>query len=310
VKYLAALLCTIPVTAFALSEPQPSAKDGHVRTVAYDPMNRTELVIRAGDVTNITFQPMETIDHAIKAETAPFDYPMPKQGDDAGYSNNLPIIGKKAGGANLVVITRAAPPDDKERAYNIYVRVVDADDPAVTYQLTFTYGAAFQVAKAPDPNAPRQLSWKEKKAAADAEIAAARLRSDVSYGPQNVNYKAQGKYGQISPVTARDNGSLTAFRYPVNMQQPAFYRVLDNRPGVAAACSGQRMDGADLKAPEEAVNTRVVNDEVIVDHTAPHWRVRSGEMVIDLYNCGYDPVGTSTGTGTGSPDVVRRIVAR
>ncbi len=309
--FAAALLCSVSTAAFAADKFDPSA---HVMEAAYSPMKRTELVIQAGNVSNITFQSMESIDHVVKADTAPFDYPVVKEGSstDAGYTNNLPIIGKKVGTGNLVVITRAAPPQDKERVYNIYVRVVEADEPAVAYQLTFTYGPQDRVVPPPDPAAPKVLSWKEKKAAQDAEIAAARLRSDVGYGPRNDKYLAQGRARAIGPVRAFDNGALTAFSYPGNMAQPSFFRVTGNNVGMtAAACAGRPMTSAELQAPEEAVNTRVVNGLLIVDHTAPHWRVRSGEAVIDIYNCGYTiPTLDPTGTGTGSPDVVRRIVQR
>jgi type IV secretory pathway VirB9-like protein len=308
----------VPISAHALSEPSPSPRDEHVRTVAYDPANRIHLTLQQGSVTNITFGPMEMIDHVVKADTAPFDYPAHKDDNSGEFLNNLPLIGKTPGSGTLVVITRGAPPNDRERAYNFAIRTVAApfagvDDAAATFQLTISYTAQDRIAgpAAPvDSTAPKVMSWKEKKAAADAELQAARLRSDVGYGPQNTSYLAQGTAKSLAPVTAIDNGALTAFRYPVNMAQPAVFKVLDGHEGLPAPCGGQKAATAELEASEEAVNTRVVNDMLVIDHTAPHWRLRSGEAVIDVFNCGWNPLGTSPGTGTQSPDVVRRIVAR
>jgi type IV secretion system protein VirB9 len=315
------LLVTLlsPLPAHALSEPSPSPRDEHVRTVAYDPQNRIHLTIQQGGVTNITFGPMELIDHVVSADSAPFDYPQKKKegAAEAGdFLNNLPIIGKTPGTGSLVVITRGAPPNDKERAYNFAVRTVAAppggDDPAVTYQLNISYAAQFQAPIPVDLSTPKatSLSWKEKKALADYELATARLRADVGYGPQNRNYIAQGRERAIVPLEAFDNGQLTAFRFPGNMAQPAIFKVIGQQNGLPPATCQNPRAATDLEAMEEAVNTRVVNDLVIIDHTAPHWRIRSGEAVADIDNCGYTVPITPSLSGTQSPDVVRRIVAK
>jgi hypothetical protein len=73
-------------------------------------------------------------------------------------------------------------------------------------------------------------------------------------------YLAQGAAHSLSPVAAFDNGALTAFRYPGNMSQPAVFKVIDNHEGQPEACiPGGHATKAELEAPEQAVNTRVVD---------------------------------------------------
>ena len=52
---LAIVSCLTAAPALALSDPAVSNKDAHIRTVAYDPLNRTPLVLQKGMVTNVTF---------------------------------------------------------------------------------------------------------------------------------------------------------------------------------------------------------------------------------------------------------------
>lgn len=316
------LLSLGTVPAWALSEPAASTKDQHVRTVAYDPQNRVQLIIQEGGATNITFDSMEFIQHTVKADTAPFGYPKLEKEGEGPVTNNLPLVGLKPGVGTLVVITRHAPPDDKERAYNFSIKVVpapsDGDDPNVTYQLTFTYGPEIRPVAPRETTAmmvssavtatPRQLTWKERKAQKDAEALREKLRADVTYGPKNIQYWAQGRNNGLAPVVAFDNGQLTAFRYPGNMAQPAVFRVVDNRLGQPAVCSGERATTAELEAPEQQENTTTRDDMLVVQETAPHWRLRSGESVIDVWNCGYNPIGYNPGTGTNTPEVVRRVI--
>jgi type IV secretion system protein VirB9 len=311
------LLCSsIATPVWALNDPTVSPKDGMDRTVVYDPHNRVLLIIQQDGLAVITFDPMESIEQVVKVDNAPFGYACDnasadqKQQCEASYSNNLPLVGKTAGSGDLVVLTRGAPPsNDKERSYIFTVKVVAGDDPAVTKHLTFSYPAQYQTPAPPDPNKPRVPTWQERKAQKDAEIMRDRLRTDVTFGPRNTHYLAQGTSRELAPLAAFDNGTLTAFRYPGNMNQPAAFRVIDNHQGTPEACiPGGRAIKEELEAPEQAVNSRVVDDLLTIDETAPHWRLRSGEAVLDVWNCGYDAIGHNPETGTGLPDVTRRII--
>jgi type IV secretion system protein VirB9 len=117
-----------------------------------------------------------------------------------------------------------------------------------------------------------------------------------------------GRDKDIAPTEVHDNTRLTALRYPGNMGHPAVFKVNDGVQGKPSICQGQRPTSAELQAPEQTVDTTVVDDMIVVQQTAPHFRLRSGDEVLDLYNCDYDPIGSNPGTGTTSPDVVRHVI--
>ena len=77
------------------------------------------------------------------------------------------------------------------------------------------------------------------------------------------------------------------------MGHPAVFKVNDGVQGKPSICRGQRPTKAELQAPEQTVDTTVMDDMVVVQQTAPHFRLRSGEEVLELYNCDYDPIGSN-----------------
>jgi len=303
---LTALLLGTALPAWALTAPSSAGKDEHVRQVAYDPQNRTALVLQQGLVTNVTFDPMERIERVVLPDAnGPVGLlKADKEVNQAPLINNLPLFGAAPGSTDMVVIT--VSPDGRERPYLFALKVVaapkDGEAPEVTFSLAFTYPLQEKVAA----QAKAQASWQQRQAARAKETAEARLNTDVFYGRQNWKYLAQGRVRDIVPVEAHDNGRLTAFRYPGNMAHPALFVVLDGRQGAPEACTTGRSGGND--APEQAVSTTIVDDLIVVQRTAPHFRIRSGDEVVEVYNCGWDPIGSNPGTGTTSPDVVRRVV--
>jgi len=326
----ALLLCTVSLPAWALSDPTPSPRDTMVRTVAYDPLNRVPLTIQQGGIVVVTFDPSETIEQVVKTGDAPFTYACDntsndqKQQCEASYTNNLPLVGRTSGAADLVVLTRQKP-DDRERSYIFAVTVTtDGKDPTITKHLTFTYGAGDRPSEpkadrplldrehvASDDRPPaRPMTWKEKKAKAENDIYIAALQSDPAFGDQNYRYVVQGRDRNIAPVAASDNYHITGFRYPGNMPQPSIFKVEDGVQGPPAVCTGGHSSGAELTAPEQAVNTVVRQDVIVVHETWPHWRLRSGEQVVDIWNCAYNAIGYNPGTGTDDPNVVRRVIRR
>ena len=139
-------------------------------------------------------------------------------------------------------------------------------------------------------------------------VAESRLNTDVFYGQQNWAYVAMSNFRTITPIEAHDNGRLTAFRYPGNMDHPAVFKVLDGSQAASAACHEGRPTKDELTAPEQMVSTTVMDDMIVVQQTAPHFRLRAGDQVADVWNCAWDAVGSNPGTGTVSPDVYRRVV--
>ncbi len=302
-----ALLCTaLLVTAV------PGYADEAIRTEAYSPQSRTSLVIQQGRVTNITFNVMERIKRIVAVEPGPISTLGKDSSNQEPLVNNLPIFGKSPGSTNLVVITLSL--DGMERSYLFTVRVVPTpadgtEDPTATFSLTFKYPKAQAPATAVRPSSSSQvtaISWRQKQAAKGKEIAEAKLNSDAFFGPQNLKYLAQGRSRDIAPLAVSDNGRLTAFRYPGNLGVPSVFVVQDAKNGVPDVCTtGQSTDN---EAPEQTVQATINGDLVVVQRTAAHFRLRAGREVIEIYNCGYDPIGQNPGTGTSSPDVVRRVI--
>lgn len=308
IRPLIAMLC-LATPAFALSELETLAKDSHVRVVVYDPQNRTPLVLQKDMVTNVTFGAEERIKRVMQVEDGPIETVSPdklKNGDT--MLTNLPLFGKVVGSTTLVALTIL--PDGSERPYLFAVRVIPTprdggEDPAATFQLTFTYPTQIKQAQVQKAVA----TWQEKAKTKAQEIAEARLNTDVFYGSQSYAYRANGKFRNLSPVAGLDNGRLTAFRYPGNMPYPAVFKVNDGQQGQAPICKeGGKPTRESLEAPEQVLSFDRRDDLLVVHQTAAHFRLRADNEVIDVWNCAYDPIGANPGTGTTSPDVYRRVI--
>ena len=300
-RALLGALLALPVYAAAHAEQA-------VRVEAYEPQKRTSLVLQKGRVTNVTFSVMERIKRIVSVDPGPVSTIGKDDKNQEALINNLPLFGQSLGNTNLVVIT--VSPDGMERAYLFTIRVVPEpkegeENPEATFSLSFTYP------KERTPAQQQQLQqavvWRQKQAVAKArEAADARLSADVFYGPQNFRYLAQGRFHEIAPIEASDNGRLTAFRYPGNLGHPAVFVVQDETAGIPAVCATGR--STDNDAPEQSVQSMVQGDLIVVQRTAAHFRLRTADKVVEIYNCGYDPIGQNPGTGTSSPDVVRKVV--
>ena len=311
----AALLCST-VSAVALSLPAPGASDEHMRSVPYDPMNRTMMVLTVGRESNIQFNEMETIKRALFShDNGPVSSlkECTQQGQaeecskDIALLNNLPLFGKAVGKTDLIVITTSHP-DEREHVYQFFIDVHAAptdgsDDPLATYGLKFTYAVQEKAAAA----IVQQVSWQQKRADATKKLAEDRLNTDVFYGPQNWRYMAQGRFKDIAPIEAHDNGRLTSFRYPGNMQVPSIFIVTgaQKQPSV---CTTGKPSKEDSEGTEQVPQISQSDDLVLVQQTAPHMRLRKGDEVVEIYNCGWDAIGTNPGTGTSSPEVVRKVI--
>lgn len=304
-RSLLLLLCTT-VSAAALQIPLNGQEDPQVRTQAYSQFNRTLIVTTVGRVTNITFGVSERIKRVMMGQdNSPLATPDPEKLKNVPLRNNLPLTAVDVGVTDLLVIT--ALPDDSERTYQFIVKVKPAvkgeEDPEAVYGLVFTYPREEQAVK----QQVVQQSYKEKKELKAKQEAEARLATDIFYGKRNYRYFGQASTGSqdIAPYEVSDNGRLTAFRYPGNMAVPTLYTV--DSP---AWCDPKSEPPSwYMKAPEKTVQSSVKDDMLVVHQTAQHFRARLGQKVVEVYNCGYDPIGENPGTGTGDPSVVRRVIS-
>ena len=176
----------------------PADADEAIRTETHSPESQTSLVIQQGRVTNITFSVMERIKRIVAVEPGPISTLGKDSSNQEPLVNNLPIFGKSTGTTNMVVITLS--PDGMERSYLFTIHVVPtpqdgANDPAATFSLTFKYPKDQAPPMAPKSSSTPQvaaISWRQKQAAKDKEIAEAKRNSDAFFGPQNLKYLAQG----------------------------------------------------------------------------------------------------------------------
>lgn len=289
-KLLLVLMCTAAIPAHALVTPPPGRDDPTMRIAAYNPMSRVALTLTTNRMTNITFSSQERIKRFALGmqglENCPVGVPHKGKGENnEPFLNNMPLIGLKAGTTDLLVITLL--PDGAERTYQFVLNVQPSEDANVVYGLTFTYPR--EVAAAAKEVAA--TTWKQKRDATARKVAEDRLATDIFYGQRNWRYVAQGRDAEIAPTEISDNTRLTAFRYPANMAQPTIY-IVDPA-------------GNELTAP-----TTVRDDMIIVQRTAPHFRLRLGPRVLDVWNKAYDPIGTNPGTGTTSPEVIRQVITQ
>ena len=104
---LAAVLSAAIGPAMALSVPPPGVIDPHIRTVAYDQMNRTALVGEIGRETTVTFGSDERIERVVfgQPEAELWLGPDPKDVKDQALRNNLPLWPMKPGLTNMQVTT-------------------------------------------------------------------------------------------------------------------------------------------------------------------------------------------------------------
>lgn len=303
------ILCVATGSAVAQSAMVPNDQDKHVMFVEYDDAKTVPIIMQFGQETDVTFNPMETVKHVVMAKIGDkktIDTVDPKD-SQIPLVNNVPLIGAAVGDAIVTVLT--GTPDGHEQSYILVIHVVPEpkgggfDDRAM-FLVKFRYHAqenrvAVQQA---------QMTWKDKQAEKQRQIAEARLNVEPTYGPQNYQFYVQTGSSEIAPPRVTDNSHITAFQYPGNTPHPSILFVRDGfqRPSV---CDGKKPTPSELKGPEEALNTRVYDDMITVSKTGAHFRLRAGNAVGEVYNCAYDPVGANPGTGTSSPDVYRRVVS-
>lgn len=274
---LAAGALAIGAVAPARSEQVPvtGPRDPRVRTVVYDPMNVVDItgVIRAATV--VEFASAETVEKVAGGDSTSWL---------VAPSGNLLFLKPTQAlpPSNLVVVTRR--PDGAQRSYVFDLTVRDGDiaqsTPETYFKVIFRY---------PADEAAARREQRAKDAQADTKRAAGgRLDVDFFYGTRNWAYTAQGA-SALQPTEVSDNGQVTVFRFPGNMEVPVIYEV--------------KADGT-----EAIVSRTVRDDQVVVDTIARQFRVRAGSQVLCIFNRRYDAVGQHQGTGTVSPDVSRQVV--
>lgn len=271
---VAAITVAVAMPARAEQIPISGPRDPRVRTVSYDPMNVVDItgVIRAATV--IEFAPTETIEKVAGGDATSWL---------VSPAGNLMFLKPTQAlpPSNLVVVTRR--PDGSQRSYIFVLTVRDGEmtraTPETYFKVVFRY---------PADEAAAKLADLEKSARAAAkQDANGRLEADYLYGVRNWAYTSQGA-AALQPTEVSDNGQVTVFRFPGNMEVPVIYEI--------------KADGTESIVPR---TTR--GDQVVVDAIARQFRIRAGRQVLCIFNRRFDPIGQRQGTGTVSPDVSRQV---
>jgi type IV secretion system protein VirB9 len=270
----AAMMVAVAAPAWAEQIPASGPRDPRVRTVVYDPMNVVDItgVIRAA--TEVEFAPTETIEKVAGGDATSWL---------VAPAGNLMFLKPTQAlpPSNLVVVTRR--PDGSQRSYVFELTVRDGDmarnTPQTYFKVVFRYPA--------DEAAAKQAEVARTAQAAAKRDAGSRLDVDFFYGVRNWAYTAQGD-AALQPTEVSDNGQVTVFRFPGNMEVPVIYEI--------------KADGT-----ESIVPRTVRGDQVIVDAIARQFRIRAGSQVLCIFNRRFDPIGQHQGTGTVSPDVSRQV---
>lgn len=274
----AIILALVASTALAsplLAEemPRPGPHDPRIQYVVYDPTNVVKVLGTDLRSTLIQFGPTEVVELVAVGDLKAWSWQKAK---------NLLFVKPAVmpmRDSNMQVVT--VLPDGTQRVYQFALvgQPENVTDPV--YGINFTYPA--------DVAAARSKAAEERRAQEEADLARQRLEVDYFYGNRNWKFMARGsKVLCPSTLEVSDNGEVTIFRFPGNTKLPAIYEITP--------------DGH-----EQLTNSTVSDDLTVVHDTAHAWRLRMGNEVCDIWNVGYDAVGSNSQTGTISPEVVRTV---
>jgi type IV secretory pathway VirB9-like protein len=197
------------------------------------------------------------------------------------------------GRSSLIVITQTKEGD--ERNYQFDLTSTTEPNSNTTSAIRFTYKAeadAAAVKAAAEKKQAQAVFWRQQQTTKSEDQAVARLKVDPFYGERNWAYRAKAdpKYKALAPREVSDNGWLTEFQWPGNVQPPTI-SIMDPATG-----------------EERIVVPSQAGDMFIVNTTAPRFRLRLGhDAVMDIQNLNWSPERPDPKTGTTSPNVVRVI---
>jgi type IV secretion system protein VirB9 len=284
------LSAIIPALSRADQMPVSGAYDSRMRYVAYNPGQVVHLSTVVGATMVVTFGATETVTSVAETDTMHLAA-VPK--------GNYLFLKPSAALPLQPIIVLTQRQDGSLRRYVFEIETVTGATTAngangVYFSVQFTYpqDEAAAYAAAQDAEAVQTARLNQIAAAAAARTAAASIldaqRTNPFIGPRNYRYVAQGDHS-LAPLSVWDNGYSTVLQFPGNTPIPAVF-VIDP-------------DG------KEATATYAVSGNTIqVDQTARELRLRDGDTALNIYNLGYNMVGSNPGTGTTSPDVQRLIL--
>ncbi|MEQ1696567.1 MAG: TrbG/VirB9 family P-type conjugative transfer protein [Hyphomicrobiaceae bacterium] len=262
--------------SLAAQDPVAGNLDSRIRFIDYAPYQVTRVAGALWSSTQIEFSADEDIQHVGIGNAIAWD---------VAVKGNLIFLKPRElqGPTNLHVVTKR--PDGSQRSYQLEIVAMSKEFLASHRELTPFYFVKFRY---PADEAAKAKTAAALKADAEAATRAERVLSaeDLS-GPKSYAYSAQGD-APFLPSGVSDNGKLTTFEFPDNIEVPAIFLAL--------------ADGS-----ETLVAKSVKGHSVVIHATNAKFVLRRGFEAICVFNERYVPGGTDPGTNTVSSDVSRVV---
>lgn len=248
-------LCTVPVQALKI--PSTSPYDHRVRYVQYNADDVVQIETVVGVATHIILEEGEQyITHAFGDSEA---YDFAQKGRHVFIKPKAELAN-----TNLVIVT------DK-RSYKFRLQLRN-DRSGSTYELIFQY-----------------LNTDTQTSDENSQLLAIERGFRQGVKGYNLSYTMSG-HQDIAPINVWDNGRITYFKFPSNMDMPSIY-IVDP-------------EGNESLIPRTVLGAS--NDIIAVHRVNPKWLIRIGNRALAVFNEAYDPNGIPNTTGTIS-SVVHRI---
>jgi len=280
---VALLSLALSVPALAVEFPKPGSLDSRIRYVPYESGNVVDVWTAPGAAMAIEFAPTEVVQQVVESDSA---FLQAKPAGNFVFFKPMGILSAQP----VLIVTRRA--DGSLRRYTFQFETVQTKlgtGANVDYTVVFTYpGDAEKERLAAEKAAAAQAESKAAKAQLDEVVEGMKAGAVSLYGGlHNYRYVARGNRS-LAPSEVSDDGYSTVFVFPGNERIPAIFRI-------------------DPDGKEAVAQTSVHGDAVVATGTAGEWVLRDGHAVLDIYDLAYNPVGTTPGTHTISPGVVRTL---
>jgi type IV secretion system protein VirB9 len=299
---VALLVLTAP--AFALEHPSGAQNpDQRVCDVVYNPNDIVDVTAEVGAAVTIAFRSSERIDYVSASDTAHLKQAETKGSNVLWLKATEPMASQPLSVRTLqedgtprdyaiqwtairppaVEPARTALASSTEPAHLADAAPLQPSDPArPCYVVRYQYPADDKAAK--DKAARAQwAAWQQKK----AEIAL--RQQQIEAGSHNVRYVAMGDTS-IGPTEIFDDGYTTELHFPGNMRIPVILTVTPD---------GKESQVTGVTAEDNGV--------VKLQSVLPMIRLRDGNLVLCIFNKGYNPIGNNPSTGTTSPSIDRDV---
>lgn len=260
--------------AAAVEVPRPGPADPRIKLVDYNPQQVVRIVGAFRAATQILFSADETILHVALGDTS---------GWEVAPEKNVLFAKPTAVRAptNLIVTTQVPGGATRHYTFELATRggPTNRGTPDTFFVVQFRYPH--------EEKAALQQALSAEAKALEARIVQLKLDRGVVEGPRNLAYELRGS-AAIAPSEVTDNGRFTVLRFPGAQAMPAIYAVT---PG----------------GSESLVPFDVRGEFLVVHQIAAQLRLRRGREVVCIFNTGFRPAGSPTGTATAAPDVERTL---